>query len=328
MTTNTPFVLIIRDGWGRNPHPEHDEWNAIHLARTPRCDALLEEYPWTLIKTSGEDVGLPDGTMGNSEVGHQNLGAGRIVDQESVRITKAIREGTFFRNEVLVAAVDGARDRGRAVHLFGIASEAGVHGLLSHLYACLELCRRREAAKVFVHLFTDGRDTGPFTGRDFVRQAEAKCAEIGAGEIATVCGRYYAMDRDNRWQRVRRAYDALTGRGEPPPHFDSAAAAVEAYYDRPTNSSQEGDEFVTPRTVGADPGVCLEAIKELDCVAIIQGNHDVYAADEAFVTGTFGALTPVIEVDGRPIGGAPPGPVTAQLADAYRDVLDDATYSP
>lgn len=243
-------MLIVRDGWGRNPHPEHNEWNAIHLASTLRCAALLEDYPWTLIKTSGEDVGLPDGTMGNSEVGHQNLGAGRIVDQESVRITKAIRDGSFFENPELTAAVDGARDRGRAVHFFCIASEAGVHGLLSHLYAGLELCRRRSAGEVWVHLFTDGRDSGPFTGLDYVRQAEAKCAELGVGRLATLCGRYWAMDRDNRWQRVRRAYDCLTGRGEPVPGFATPAEAIRDYYDHPTNDSQCGDEFVTPRTVG------------------------------------------------------------------------------
>ena len=243
-----PVVLIVRDGWGRNPHPEHDEFNAIHLAATPRCDALLAEYPSTLIKTSGEDVGLPAGTMGNSEVGHQNLGAGRIVDQESVRITKAIRDGSFFDNEALTRAIDPQRP----VHLFGIASDAGVHGLLEHLYATLELCRRRGAERVFVHLFTDGRDTGPFTGREYVRQAQARCDELGAGRIVTLCGRYWAMDRDNRWGRVRRAYDCLTGRGEPAPNFPTVEAAITDYYDNPANDSQEGDEFVTPRTIGDD----------------------------------------------------------------------------
>ncbi len=246
-----PVVLIVRDGWGRNPHPEHDRFNAVHLASTPRCDALLREHPWTLIKTSGEDVGLPAGTMGNSEVGHQNLGAGRIVDQESVRITKAIESGELFANEVLVRAVDRARDRGRAVHFFSIASDAGVHGLLSHLYANLDLCRRRGAGEVYLHLFTDGRDTGPFTGRGYVRQAEAKCAELGTGRIATLCGRYWAMDRDNHWQRVRRAYDCLTGRGRPAPNFSSPSDAIQDYYDHPVGPSLEGDEFVTPRTVGA-----------------------------------------------------------------------------
>lgn len=248
-----PVVLVVRDGWGRNPHPEHDAFNAIHLASTPRCDALLAEYPWTLIHTSGEEVGLPAGTMGNSEVGHQNLGAGRIVDQESVRITKAIRDGSFFANQALAEAADAARQRGRAVHLFAIASDAGVHGLLEHLYATVELCRRRGAETVWIHLFTDGRDTGPFTGADYLGQVEERLAAIGVGSVATLVGRYWSMDRDNRWERVRRAYDALTGRGERPPHFSDAVAAIRDYYGHPSNGSQQGDEFVTPRTVGKDP---------------------------------------------------------------------------
>jgi 2,3-bisphosphoglycerate-independent phosphoglycerate mutase len=250
--TVRPIVLVVRDGWGRNPHPEHDEFNAVHLASTPRCDALLREYPWTLIRTSGEDVGLPAGTMGNSEVGHQNLGAGRIVDQESVRITKAIRNGEFFDNEALVAAIEGSRKRGGAVHCFSIASDAGVHGLLDHLYATLELCRRHDAGEVCIHLFTDGRDTGPFTGAGYIDQVETKCTQIGVGRIATLCGRYWAMDRDNRWERVARAYDCLTGRGDAVPNFPTADEAIRDYYERPTNSSQQGDEFVTPRTVGDD----------------------------------------------------------------------------
>lgn len=246
-----PVLLIIRDGWGRNPRPEHDPFNAIVQADTPRCDALLETYPWTLIHTSGEDVGLPEGTMGNSEVGHQNLGAGRIVHQESVRITRAIRDGSFFDNEVLGRAVDGAKERGGAVHLLGIASDAGVHGLLSHLYACLELCRRRGCERVFLHLFTDGRDSGPYTGKGYVEEAVEACREAGVGRVATLCGRYWAMDRDNRWNRVRRAYDALTGRGEAVPGFDSAVAAMEDSYEHP-EEGKKGDEFVTPRTIG-DP---------------------------------------------------------------------------
>ena len=247
--SSRPVVLVVRDGWGRNPHPEHREFNAVELAATPRCDELLRRYPWTLIKTSGEDVGLPDGTMGNSEVGHQNLGAGRIVDQDSVRVTKAIRDGSFYENEVLTTAVAEARNDGKAVHLFGIASDAGVHGLMTHLYACLELCKRAGQQDVWLHLFTDGRDTGPFTGLGYVREIEAECRKLGVGSIATVCGRYYAMDRDNRWERIRRAYDCLTGRGEFP-NFATAADAVEEYYASPTGDSQEGDEFITPRTVG------------------------------------------------------------------------------
>jgi 2,3-bisphosphoglycerate-independent phosphoglycerate mutase len=248
-----PTVLIVRDGWGRNPHPEHHAFNAIELAATPFCDGLLRYYPWTLIKTSGEDVGLPDGTMGNSEVGHQNLGAGRIVYQESVRITKAIREGDFYEVEALQKAVDRAKAKGGAVHLLGIASDAGVHGRLGHLYGCLELCRRRGVERVYLHLFTDGRDTGPFTGRGFLEQIEARCREVGVGRVATLCGRYWAMDRDNRWERVRRAYDALTGRAAAP-SFASADAAIADYYDHPLAANQKGDEFVTPRLVEPNAG--------------------------------------------------------------------------
>jgi len=247
-------VLIVRDGWGRNPHPEHDQFNAVKLAQTPVDDRLLREYPWTLIHTSGEDVGLPDETMGNSEVGHQNLGAGRIVDQESVRITKAIRDGSFFEKHVLCDAVENAKRHGHQVQLFGIASDAGVHGLLSHLYACLELCSRREVPPndVLLHLFTDGRDTGPFTGKGYFRRILEKCKEIGVGRIASICGRYHAMDRDNRWERTRRAYDCLTGRDSEVPVFADAESAVQDYYDNPTNDSQQGDEFITPRVVGDD----------------------------------------------------------------------------
>lgn len=263
-----PVVLIVRDGWGRNPHPEHDAFNAIKLARTPRCDKLLAKYPCTLIHTSGEDVGLPDGTMGNSEVGHQNLGAGRVVDQESVRITKAIRTGTFFENQTLTAAVNRAKQSGGYVHLMGLASDAGVHGLLTHLYACVELCKKLGHDKVAVHLFTDGRDTGPFTGIDFVKQIENKLKQIGVGAITSLSGRYYAMDRDNRWQRVEKAYRMLTEGNDAPEvgQYPTAAAAMQDYYDNPTNDSQQGDEFVLPRTVSADGNASATRIKDGDSV--------------------------------------------------------------
>jgi len=247
---NTPLVLIIRDGWGENPNPEHDEFNAIKLARTPVDDRLREEWPSTLIKTSGLDVGLPEETMGNSEVGHQNIGAGRVVDQESVRITKACREGRLREIDALTEAIAGARDAGRATHLMGINSDAGVHGLLEHLYALLELCKSLGQERVYIHLFTDGRDTGPFSGKAYAEQVEAKCREIGVGRIASVVGRYWAMDRDNRWERVQRAYDLLTGRGEPAPTFRDAPAALQAFYDDPDSPTMKGDEFVSPSTVG------------------------------------------------------------------------------
>jgi len=251
---NAPLVLIVRDGWGQNPHPEHDAFNAVKLAHTPVDDALRRDWPMTLIKTSGEDVGLPDGTMGNSEVGHQNIGAGRIVDQDSVRITKAIRSGAFFENSALVEAIDKARDANAAVHLMGICSDAGVHGLLAHLDACLALCKKRQAQRVFVHCFTDGRDTGPFTGIGYLKQVEQMCAEHGVGVVASVIGRYYAMDRDNRWERVERAYRCLTGIGAAGAGVGVAATAVEAaqrYYDEPTSQTQRGDEFIAPTMIGA-----------------------------------------------------------------------------
>jgi 2,3-bisphosphoglycerate-independent phosphoglycerate mutase len=254
---NTPCVLIIRDGWGQNPNFAHRGFNAVELAKTPVADQLMTEYPTTLVKTSGEDVGLSAGKMGNSEVGHQNIGAGRIVFQEPVRISKAIREGEFFENEALTKAVEGAKSRGKAVHLMGLASDAGVHGLLEHLYGCLELCKRLGHRKVFVHCFMDGRDTGPYTGKGYVEQVEEKLHEIGFGRIASVIGRYWAMDRDNRWERVAKAYACLTGRGakdviDELKIMRTAPSAVQYYYDNPTDRSREGDEFVSPMIVARD----------------------------------------------------------------------------
>ncbi len=256
---NAPLVLIIRDGWGENPHPAHDAFNAVKLAKTPVADRLQREYPWTLIKTSGEDVGLPEGTMGNSEVGHQNIGAGRVVDQESVAITKQCRAG-LMGNQVLADAVRRAKSRGRYVHLMGICSDAGVHGLLEHLYAVLELCRHLEHPDVAIHLFMDGRDTGPFTGIEFVRQVESKVRSMrfwGEGSlVASVMGRYYAMDRDFRWERVERAYAALTGHNARKldiPIMESAELAVQRYYDKPASSNTAGDEFIPPTMIARHP---------------------------------------------------------------------------
>ena len=246
-----PMVLIVRDGWGYNPNPEHNRFNAVLQARTPRHDALVDAYPWTLIKASGEAVGLPAGTIGNSEVGHQALGAGRVVLQESVRISRAIADGGFFSNEALLKAIDNAMANDRYLHVMGIASDAGVHGLLEHLYSVLELAARAGIQNVALHLFTDGRDTGPFSGREFLHQIETRCRDIGVGRVATICGRYYAMDRDNRWDRVQLAYDALTGRAWTPV-FESAEEAVTDYYEQPTSDSQQGDEFITPRRVEPD----------------------------------------------------------------------------
>ncbi len=264
MPIRRPALLIIRDGWGLNPNPTHDAFNAVRQARTPVADRLMRECPWTLVKTSGEDVGLPPGTMGNSEVGHQNIGAGRVVPQESLVMTRACADG-LHTNPAIAGAVAHALRANRPLHLMGINSDAGVHGLLEHLYAILRAAKHlgMPADRVFVHLFTDGRDTGPFTGLAFAQQVEAACRDIGVGRVASVMGRYYAMDRDHRWERVRRAYDCLTGRGE----FARAAGASEAlqrYYDAPSGETLRGDEFITPTAIGSDAEIAGSRLRPGD----------------------------------------------------------------
>lgn len=285
-----PVVLIVRDGWGYDPSTEHGRFNAVLQAKTPRHAALLDAYPWTLIKASGDAVGLPEGTIGNSEVGHQNLGAGRVVLQESVRISRAISNGEFFDNEALLKAVDNVRTSDRYLHVMGIASDAGVHGLLEHLYGVLELAARAGIKKVALHLFTDGRDTGPFSGKEFLRRIEKRCQDIGVGQIATICGRYYALDRDNRWDRVQLAYDALIGRSRVPA-FSSAEVALETYYENPNSDSREGDEFVTPRTVG--PNSDETRIRNGDSVIFYNFRGDrPRELTRAFMQPDFGAQSP------------------------------------
>lgn len=249
-----PVVVIVRDGWGNNPNAEHDAYNAVKLANTPCSDAINIFYPTAPIKTSSHDVGLPESTMGNSEVGHQNIGAGRIVNQESVAITKAIEDGAFFENAVAVQAIEKAKANNGTVHLMGLASDAGVHARLGHLYGWLTLCKRLGQESVVIHAFMDGRDDGPYTGKAYLEAIEAKCAEIGVGRVGSIVGRYYAMDRDNRWERVKSVYELLTGRGEAAAHFATTGEAIADYYDKPSGESQKGDEFVLPRTVGDDVG--------------------------------------------------------------------------
>src|SRR5438105_9741908 len=262
-----PLVLIVRDGWGKNPYPQWNHANAVYLAKHPVADRLMAQYPTTLIHTSGFDVGLPQGTMGNSEVGHQNIGAGRIVDQESVRITKAIRSGEFFNNPELNNAVTNALEKRGNLHLMGIVSDAGVHGLLEHLYGCLELCKRRGLTgknRVFLHAFTDGRDSSPNAGIEYLRQVETRMSELKTGAVATVMGRYWSMDRDNRWERVEKAYRAMVeGVG---PKFRSAIDAVRWYYDHPSEPSMKGDEFVTPSVITDDGSTPRATVRNGDSV--------------------------------------------------------------
>ena len=281
-----PLVLIVRDGWGKNPYPQWNHANAVYLAKHPVADRLMRDYPNVLIHTSGFDVGLPEGTMGNSEVGHQNIGAGRIVDQESVRITKAIRNGEFYDNPQLNAAVDNALQKKTDLHLFGIVSDAGVHGLLEHLYGCLMLCRRRGLSRVFLHAFTDGRDTSPNSGLGYIKQVEAKMKEIGIGRIATVSGRYYAMDRDNRWQRVEKAWRAIVAAEGP--KFPTAQAAVQYYYDHPTEPNMSGDEFVIPSVISDGVNLPPATVKPGDSVIFYNYRGDrPRELTKAFVYDTF-----------------------------------------
>ncbi len=218
-----PTVLMILDGYGLN---DKKEGNAVYLAKTPVMDKLMAEYPFVKGNASGLAVGLPDGQMGNSEVGHMNMGAGRIVYQELTRITKEIQDGDFFKYEALLAAMKNAKENNSAVHFMGLLSDGGVHSHNTHLYGLLEMAKREGVEKVYVHCFLDGRDTPPASGKEFVEALEAEMKKIGVGEIATVSGRYYAMDRDNRWDRVELAYNALTS-GEGVKGTD-APAAVQA----------------------------------------------------------------------------------------------------
>ncbi len=232
-----PTVLMILDGFGENPVREH---NAIALANTPNIDELKATCPYVQGSASGLAVGLPEGQMGNSEVGHMNMGAGRIVYQDLTRITKAIEDGDFFENEELLKAVRGAKEKGTDLHIYGLLSDGGVHSHNTHLYAILEMAKREGMDRVFVHCFLDGRDTPPASGADYVKELEDKMQEIGVGRIGVISGRYYAMDRDNRWDRVEKAYAALT-KGEGENGGTDPEAAVRASYDKGVN-----DEFVVP----------------------------------------------------------------------------------
>ncbi|MDO4615160.1 MAG: 2,3-bisphosphoglycerate-independent phosphoglycerate mutase [Lachnospiraceae bacterium] len=239
MADKKTIVLMVLDGVGINPVKEH---NAVALANTPVLDKLMAEYPFVQGGASGLDVGLPDGQMGNSEVGHTNIGAGRVVYQELTRITKSIGDGDFFENEELLAAVNNAKEKNSALHLMGLVSPGGVHSHTDHLYGLLELAKRNGLEKVYVHCFMDGRDTPPDSGRSYLADLTEKINEIGVGEIATVTGRFYAMDRDNRWDRVEKAYRALTeGVGNA---ADSADAGIAASYENGVV-----DEFVEPIVV-------------------------------------------------------------------------------
>ena len=258
-----PAVLMILDGYGLN---EKEEGNAVIHANTPVMDKLTAEYPFVNGYASGMDVGLPDGQMGNSEVGHLNIGAGRIVYQELTRITKSIQDGDFYENEAFLTAVNKAKENGSDLHMWGLLSDGGVHSHNTHLYALVELAKKQGLEKVYIHCFLDGRDTPPASGKDFVTELQAKLDEIGVGKIASVHGRYYAMDRDIRWDRVELAYKALVqGDGV------TAASGIEAV--QQSYDKGENDEFVKP-TVVVENGEPVAVVKEGDSIILFNFRPD------------------------------------------------------
>ena len=262
-----PFVLIIRDGWGWNPDENLHKYDATRLANTPVDDRLRAEYPNTLIGTSGEDVGLPAGTMGNSEVGHQNIGAGRIVYQESMRLTKAIRDGEFQKNEVLLDAIEQCKKNGTKIHFMGLASDIGVHSLLGHLYALVQMCKDNGLEEVYIHPLMDGRDSPPMSGLGYLKDIQAKLDEIGVGKIATLAGRFYAMDRDQRWDRVEKAYNAFRhGKGD---KATDVFEYMQASYDKEVT-----DEFIEPTNIVDADGNPIATVDDGDSVVFFNFRGD------------------------------------------------------
>ncbi len=258
-----PLLLCIMDGFGINPDKVG---NAIDIAKTPNLDEIFATYPTTTLQASGMAVGLPDGQMGNSEVGHTNIGAGRIVYQELTRITKSIADGDFFENEALNKAVENCKKNNSALHIMGLVSDGGVHSHNTHIYGIVELAHRKGLEKVFVHCFLDGRDVPPASGKEFVAEMAEKLSEIGTGKIATVMGRYYAMDRDNRWERVEKAYNAMVkGEGE------TAACGVCAVAN--SYEKEVTDEFVLP-TVVTENGAPVGRISENDSIVFANFRPD------------------------------------------------------
>ena len=250
-----PVVLMILDGYGLN---SSTKGNGVALAKTPVMDKLMAEYPYVKGYASGLAVGLPDGQMGNSEVGHLNMGAGRIVYQELTRITKSIEDGDFFENTELLGAIENCKKNNSDLHLYGLFSDGGVHSHITHVFALLELAKRNGIKNVYVHCFMDGRDTAPDSGKDFIAKLYDKMEELGVGEIASVTGRYYAMDRDNRWDRVEKAYRALTlGEGN---QAACGKCAIKASYE-----AGKTDEFVEPTVITKD-GKPVGVIKDKDSV--------------------------------------------------------------
>lgn len=264
MSRPRPLVLIILDGWGLG---RKRNGNAIYQASTTFYRQLLEKFPQTRLKASGEEVGLPKGQMGNSEVGHLNIGAGRIVCQELPRINEAIEDGSFFDNQEFLSAIAHVKANHSSLHFLGLLSDGGVHSHLHHLFALLELAKRENVDKVFVHVVLDGRDVGPISAREYLLALENKISELSLGKVATISGRYYTMDRDSRWERVALAYRAMVnGRGEA---AAAAMQALESAYER-----EETDEFVRPTVILDQEGKPAASIKSADAVIFFNFRPD------------------------------------------------------
>jgi 2,3-bisphosphoglycerate-independent phosphoglycerate mutase len=305
-----PVMLMILDGWGQR---EDDEANAVSLANTANLDRLMAEYPRTKLQTSGKAVGLPEGIMGNSEVGHLNLGAGRVVYQDLLRIDMAIASGDFLKNEALNTAMQNAREKQSALHLIGLVSDGGVHSQLDHLFALLDMSKDKEIQNVFVHAILDGRDTAPDSGRKYLEELQAHINTIGWGKVATICGRFYAMDRDTRWDRTEKAYRLLT-EGLGAASKDPVKAVLSAY------EKGETDEFVTPIVMTDDQSNPLGVIEENDAViffnfradrtrqltrAFIEENFDGFARKVQPVLSNFTCMTLYDEHFGLPMAFPP-----------------------
>ncbi len=282
-------VLMILDGFGIN---EKVEGNAIKQAEIPNIDKIMEKYPCVKGYASGLDVGLPEGQMGNSEVGHLNIGAGRIVYQELTRITKSIRDGDFFENPALLSAMENCKKNNSALHLYGLLSDGGVHSHNTHLYALLQMAKKNDVEKVFVHVFLDGRDTSPTSGKGYIESLEEQMRQIGVGKIASVMGRYYAMDRDKRWERIKLAYDAMVnGKGE---KTQDAVKYVESSYERDVT-----DEFIIPACVVDEEGKPVAAINDKDSIIFYNFRPDrARQITRAMVDPAFGGFEREKEMPG------------------------------
>lgn len=305
-----PLALIILDGWG---HREDTANNAIANGNTPTMDALWENYPSTLISGSGMDVGLPDGQMGNSEVGHINIGSGRVVYQELTRVGKAIEERTFFDNSVIAGAIDKAVAAGKAVHIMGLVSPGGVHSHEDHLLAAVEMAAERGAENIYLHAFLDGRDTPPRSAEASLIRFQEKFAQLGKGRVASLCGRYYAMDRDQRWDRVQQAYD-LMNFGKAPFQATDAVSGLHAAYER-----DENDEFVKPTIIMAE-GESNPAMQDGDALLFMNFRADrARQLTRAFVDADF---------DGFAREGAPKLCDVVMLTEYAADIKTSCAFPP